>query len=63
MGIQFGDSQIGAPQPGRWTTHSIKLTDLPADWRENPGMIAFDIKDGATVDRELFFDNLRVEIR
>lgn len=54
------------PKPGQWTTFRIKLTDIVSGgadgWKENMGMFVFSIKDDSDIDRELFFDNFRVEM-
>ena len=52
------------PKSGEWTHIRVKISDLEAElngWAENPGEIIFSIKDSFDVDRELFFDNFRVE--
>ena len=65
LGTGAEDYRVGSyPKKNQWTTVRVKLTDIETNlegWRENMGMFVFSIRDEYAVDRELFFDNFRVE--
>ncbi|MDR0855988.1 MAG: hypothetical protein LBM78_01095 [Clostridiales bacterium] len=63
-GSSYVYSNIPGPLiPGKWTTFSISLKTIHSfGGIQNLKSVAFDYKDIA-VDRELFFDNFRVEYR
>lgn len=67
LGTGSQDYRVGNyPTPGQWSTFRVKLTDIEnniAGWRENMGMFIFSIRDEYTQDREIFFDNFRIEIK
>lgn len=59
------DYRIGTiPKKGQWTTFRVKLTDIEQKipgWREDMGTFVFSILDAYNIEREVFFDNFRVE--
>lgn len=65
LGTGAKDYRVGStPKKNRWTTFRVKLTDIEKNlegWRDNMGLFVFSVKDEYDFDREIFFDNFRVE--
>lgn len=67
VGTSLNNSYANAnfPKYHEWTTHEVKLTDIVEavpGWRDNMGTLVFSVKADAKEERELFFDNFRVEL-
>lgn len=65
LGTSNTNYQVASyPKVGEWSTHRIKLTDIEAHlpgWRNNLGRFLFSIKNSFSTEREVFFDNFRIE--